>query len=98
MERERDAKNRDDTNVEEDAAAVEKRLAAGALGVLQQIICESPRGGRGRREGLEPLRAQINRKVVRVLSQILSYRSFYLSQLYVRRLCLQMRSSRCCLL
>ncbi|TKY90838.1 hypothetical protein EX895_000836 [Sporisorium graminicola] len=39
---ERDAKNRDDSNVEEDTAALDKRLVAGALAVLISIIRQQP--------------------------------------------------------
>ncbi|GAC73853.1 predicted E3 ubiquitin ligase [Moesziomyces antarcticus T-34] len=39
---ERDAKNRDDSNVEEDTAALDKRLVAGALAVLTAIIRQKP--------------------------------------------------------
>jgi len=39
---ERDAKNRDDSNVEEDTAALDKRLVAGALAVLTSIIRQKP--------------------------------------------------------
>ncbi|KAJ1030091.1 hypothetical protein NDA16_001004 [Ustilago loliicola] len=39
---ERDAKNRDDSNVEEDTAALDKRLVAGALAVLTSIIRQQP--------------------------------------------------------
>ncbi|GAC99356.1 predicted ubiquitin-protein ligase [Pseudozyma hubeiensis SY62] len=35
---ERDAKNRDESNVEEDTAALDKRLVAGALAVLSSVI------------------------------------------------------------
>ncbi len=37
----RDAKNRDDSNVEEDTAALDKRLVAGALAVLTSVIRQS---------------------------------------------------------
>ncbi|EPQ26430.1 uncharacterized protein PFL1_06078 [Pseudozyma flocculosa PF-1] len=40
--RDRDAKNRDDTNVEEDTAALDKRLVAGALSVLSFIVQQHP--------------------------------------------------------
>ncbi|GAK62043.1 uncharacterized protein PAN0_001c0240 [Moesziomyces antarcticus] len=39
---ERDAKNRDDSNVEEDTAALDKRLVAGALAVLTAIVRQKP--------------------------------------------------------
>ena len=39
---ERDAKNRDENNVEEDTAALDKRLVAGALSVLNSIIRQQP--------------------------------------------------------
>lgn len=39
---ERDAKNRDDSNVEEDTAALDKRLVAGALAVLTSIVRQKP--------------------------------------------------------
>ncbi|KAN0061932.1 hypothetical protein ACQY0O_005927 [Thecaphora frezii] len=51
--RERDAKNRDDANVEEDAAALDKRLVAGALSVLSFIIRHHPQPKPC--EALEPL-------------------------------------------
>ncbi|SPO20293.1 related to RKR1 - RING domain E3 ubiquitin ligase [Ustilago trichophora] len=39
---ERDAKNRDDSNVEEDTAALDKRLVAGSLAVITSIIRQQP--------------------------------------------------------
>ncbi|SNX81944.1 related to RKR1 - RING domain E3 ubiquitin ligase [Melanopsichium pennsylvanicum] len=39
---ERDAKNRDDSNVEEDTAALDKRLVAGALAVLTSTLHHQP--------------------------------------------------------
>ena len=39
---ERDAKNRDESNVEEDTAALDKRLVAGAVAVLTSIIRQQP--------------------------------------------------------
>ncbi|KAJ9476548.1 E3 ubiquitin-protein ligase listerin [Pseudozyma hubeiensis] len=39
---ERDAKNRDEINVEEDTAALDKRLVAGALAVLSSVIRQKP--------------------------------------------------------
>ena len=38
----RDAKNRDDTNVEEDSDALDKRLVAGALSVLSYLVTNHP--------------------------------------------------------
>ncbi|CBQ68025.1 conserved hypothetical protein [Sporisorium reilianum SRZ2] len=56
---ERDAKNRDESNVEEDTAALDKRLVAGALAVLTSIIRQQPAS-----EVLESLQDMLSSRLV----------------------------------